>query len=164
MRVWSLSLVFLFFLFAPSTEGPSSSGRGNKMKAGNLVSESLLDYWFGRCGCRVRLKSSLIRRYYPYLVPWVTYHENQSCAFTLKWFPQMVHKWPLKMISSKIIWILKITSFLFQRKVIHIGNMIDANSVDNLPEVKQVQVIWNNPCMLASPPFLGFEKSTENLQ
>lgn len=35
-------------MVTPVTKGPSSLERRNKMRAGNLVSNSLLDYWFGK--------------------------------------------------------------------------------------------------------------------
>lgn len=113
--VWYLSLHPPCFLVAPSIKGPSSSGRRNKMRAGNLVSNPLLNYWFGRYGWGARLKS-LIRKHYPYLIPWPW--KSGSYAFTLKGFPQMVYRWLLKMISSKIIWIfISFIGFYFKERL-----------------------------------------------
>lgn len=128
------------FFVASSTKGPSSSGK-KKLRAGwQLISNALLNYWSRRCGWRAILKSSLLRKHYPHFVPWSW--KLGSYAFVLKWFPQMFHRWPLKIISSKTTWIFKKLYlifwllFLLQRKVIYMGNRKEANSVDSLPEAE----------------------------
>lgn len=136
--VRSLSLLFSpSFSIAPSTQRPSNSGKRNQRRVGNLVSNSLLHYWLGKCGCRARLKSSLIRKYYPYLVPWITYHENQDLRLSLlngsyKWSTNDHQRWfPLKPFEF-----LKILFVFYFKERLYIRNRIEANSVDSLPGVE----------------------------
>lgn len=156
------------FFVASSTKGPSSSGK-KKLRAGwQLISNALLNYWSRRCGWRAILKSSLLRKHYPHFVPWSW--KLGSYAFVLKWFPQMFHRWPLKIISSKTTWIFKkiISDFLVVVFTSKKGYIYGKQERGKLSGQSTGGRNWHMSCeiihTLTLPLFPGFEKCIESLQ